>query len=143
MQIDAGKAAEYVVASELLLRNLVPLWPSSAHMKYDIVVLVRNNKALRLQVKGTYLTSHSIRVQISSRPYRSKHTAYSSKDVDVIVIHAFAFGCTYVIPIQKLRGAVSITIKPYDSSCPWKKYIDNWKMFGSYSGIRRKKNEIM
>jgi len=135
MKIDSGKVSEYALATALLSRDIVPLWPSSAHLKYDIVVVPRKGVTRRIQVKGlstTQTSSISVKIRHNQHASGGKKVSrkYTKEDVDIIVIHLIHLSVFYIIPIGCLNGQGAITIKPEDPKCRWKRYQEAWKYLG-------------
>lgn len=131
MQIDPGKISEYALASALLSKNLIPLWPSSALSKFDIAVFTPQGRARRIQVKGTVKTSRKIQVRITDHGTRTKSgNSYTSRDVDIIAIHVAYLDIFYIIPLNRLGTRKYLTLCPTEDCCEWKKYRNAWGVFG-------------
>lgn len=126
MLIDSGKVAEYRLATELLGRDIIPLWPSSAHLPYDIVI-THGHRAVKIQVKGTTQDPKRIDLRLTCK---SRDRAYTPEDVDIFAIYIEKLDLFYFIPVKNLRGAKNILIQPLRASCRWRKYQAAWKRLG-------------
>lgn len=125
-KIDIGAAAEHMFAAELLKRGIMVSWPSSQTIPYDLVAELPERMA-RIQVKGTQKQGSVINFQaMKEGPKRSK-VRYSQTDFDFIVVHIFAHGLWYVIPVQDFN-MTTLSIKPGNPKCRWHKYIEAWHL---------------
>ncbi len=125
MPIDIGKTAEYKFAAEILSRNLVPCWPSSAHYPFDLVV-ASASRTYRVQIKATQKLSNSITIATQMRTGAGTR-AYTHKDCEFIAIYLFERKLWYIVPIKAVKTK-GIYIRPEDPRCRYAKYKEAWSL---------------
>lgn len=121
---DVGASAEYFFAAELLSRGIIPCWPSTESMPYDMIIDTGRNR-YRVQVKGTKNISSIVDIGLTAR--KGKETrAYTQKDVDFIVVYLFHYKTWYIFPIKDVGRAPRL--KPGDPWCKNLKFRDAWHL---------------
>ena len=88
VKADIGVAK---VIADLVQRGYVPCIPLSEHQPYDIVAILKDGKAVKLQVKYTTLLSNGI-IEVKFRTsWADKHGthihAYKERDFDYYAIY--------------------------------------------------------
>lgn len=101
-----GKLSEYFVAYELTRIGLDVTIPSG-NPRYDLIVESETARYF-VQVKSTYRKEDEIKVNLRGN---SDTKAYTKRDVDIIAIHDRSNNEVYYLPIEELRGQVSICLK--------------------------------
>lgn len=125
MAIDAGKIAEYHFASEVMARDLVPCWPSTALFPFDVVVASRS-RAVRVQVKATEKEGKAFSVSVMKRS-KGRMVAYTPQEVEFVAVYLFELSLWYIIPIRMIRSR-SVYLKPEDPKCPYAKFKNAWEL---------------
>lgn len=125
-KIDIGAACEHMFAAELLKRGIMPSWPSSQMMPYDLVAELPE-KIARFQVKGTQKKTTPINFQVMKEGLRSSKIRYEESDFDYLAVYTFAHGLWYIIPVKDF-GLTTLTIKPGNPRCKWHKYVEAWHL---------------
>lgn len=122
--IDGGKVAEYILAAELLDRGIIPCWPSSQMVPYDLIADTGKHKH-KLQVKGTREKTNKVRFQFRMKSSKLRRR-YTKKDTDFIVLYVFSSWTWYVIPVAAAK--LQMTFKPFDAKCKNSKYKEAWHL---------------
>lgn len=135
---DYGVAAELAVAAELSRKGYGVAWPVGDNAKYDLIATSPSGNLHRIQVKSASMNKHrSYRVGFTHG--RLKKTAYSSKEIEAIVvwlpydsdyedIHSPGF---YVIPLPSLKTTKGNFYPPGKGRwptwvCKHEKFRNNW-----------------
>ncbi len=124
--IDIGAVAEHKFAAELLHRGIMPSWPSSQLIPYDLVAELPN-RLVRIQVKGTRRIGKSIEVDVRKYSTSKTRSRYTKHDTDFIVVYIFETNDWYLLPIKNFNST-TLTLKPGDPRCKWLKYKNAWEL---------------
>lgn len=120
MQIDKGKAGEYIFAESCVQRGLAVCFPCSELLPYDYVV-DNGERLLKVQVKySTCIDRGRIMFRVQMTSTRSK---YTSADTDYVVLITRK-RTIYIIPIAELTtSTLRVSGK---AGCRWAKYKNAW-----------------
>lgn len=107
--IQAGKAGEYLVCADLILKGYVA-YPSEQGLHYDLV-FDYEGKLFRIQVKTTRKPLPTPQRKIRTEKYlfhirrcgKKGRQHYSNKDIDIIAIVALDTKTIGYIPINKTK----------------------------------------
>ena len=123
--------AAFLLRAEMMGFNLALPWGDN--QAWDFVVWGRDERAVRVQVKGTgRLHRRGYEVQPVRTGRRGRKKRYTKKDIDVIAAHVQPVDAWYLIPIEKVGRAKSLRLYPgIESRQPmWEQYRDAWEILG-------------
>ena len=129
--ISIGKAIEFRVVSELLLRGH-EVYLATADSGVDLIL--GNGK--KLQVKGSNKGakghSHYERYTFSFKTWHKrgkKYTTHELEGVDFVICWAIQDNLFYIIPAELIRGKYSVRVKPSSQSQSLlTPYQDKWEL---------------
>lgn len=129
---QAGEAAQAAFLHEALERGFIVAEPYGDSEPFDTLV-GHGGRFLRVQVKTTNVKhgDGSYHVNISRTSRTGKTKAYTSAEVDFIVMLVGPERTWYVVPIAEVKGRISATIRPQMSAKggPWRPYLGAWHLF--------------
>lgn len=123
-KVDVGASAEYLFASECLSKGLIPSWPSTEAMPYDMIIDT-GIRRLRVQIKGTIKSTGIVDIQLMMRR-GPVHRRYTKKDIDFVAVHLFESDLWYIFPVAKV-GA-SVRLRPDDVWCKNRQFRNAWHL---------------
>ena len=117
--LQLGKAGEYLVCADLILRGYIA-YPSEQGLHYDVIVDV-GGKLIRIQVKTTsvykatpqrkeYTPSYLFNIRRCGNGGRKR---YTDKDVDVFALVAIKENVIGYIPIDKIKTTMCFRTKEF------------------------------
>lgn len=118
---DPGKAAEYLFAFELLDRGIIPNWPSSQMMPYDMIADT-GIKNFKVQVKSSEQLRPNLKLSHGKNSYKRE-------DFDFLALYLYKHNTWYLIPSHCLKR--KLRINPDAVLSPWTKYKDAWHLISA------------
>jgi hypothetical protein len=126
---DLAEIAFLARAAELGLHLSKPFGDNDP---YDWIV-VNEDKILRVQVKSTYQQKRNGLYQVfCARCLRHGWMPYDSSEIDILAVHVHPEHAWYIIPIQALRGRLSVVVYPGQQPEPglYASYREAWHLLG-------------
>jgi PD-(D/E)XK endonuclease len=130
-----GEIGEAAFVHEAMRLGFVVARPYGQGRRYDFMV-EGGHKLWRIQVKtcGT-LKGDLYRVNIRCKTNRVGH-AYSSSDVDFVVVYIMPEQTWYVLPIRAVAGRTTLLFRPEGYARPdaYARYREAWHLMGKPDG---------
>lgn len=120
--VTIGKAGEYRVAAELLLRHENVFLPVN-----DIGIDILTAKGARIQVK----CSHK-RPAFGTHPARNQFTVKRIRETDFVVLWAIEDNEFYIIPWHLLAKLNAVTVAP---SSKWNEFKGRWDLITNFGSV--------
>ena len=116
-----ARTSEYMFAAECSRRGLVYCFPSMEAIPFDAVIVNKNGKEFKVQVKSSFLSEEQMPVRVDIRkPNGSRR--YALTDYDYLVIYLDCRKSFYIIPHADILDQCHLTLnKDRD------KYLNNWE----------------
>ncbi len=131
--LQLGKAGEYLVCADLILRGYVA-YPAGPGLHYDVVVDV-NGKLIRIQVKTTsvykavpqrkeYTPGYLFNVRRCGKGGRKR---YKDSEVDIFALVAIGENTIGYIPISKIKTTMCFRTRKFTYKTNWQgRYLEDF-----------------